>query len=197
MTKMNWFRAMCAAVAVLIPVGNVGAEPKKGGKLVYAYLSGPGTLDPYVSSSAVELEVIHHLFESLVAMAGDYETKPMLASAVESSADARTFTFRLRDGIRFHNGAAMTSEDVLASFERYRRVSPNASVLADVESFATPDAKTFVIKLAKANGVFIDVLKSPVYPFVILPKEQKDKAPRDLPNDVLDEIGPLVSRRDT
>ena len=113
-------------------------------------------------------------------MAGDYETKPMLASAVESSADARTFTFRLRDGIRFHNGAAMTSEDVLASFERYRRVSPNASVLADVESFATPDAKTFVIKLAKANGVFIDVLKSPVYPFVILPKEQKEKPAREV-----------------
>ncbi len=185
MRKTIRFRHLGAAVTVLALIGclvpgGVGAQPKKGGKLVYAYLSGPGTLDPYMSASAVELEVIHHLFESLVAMAGDYETKPMLAASVESSADARTFIFKLRDGIRFHNGAAMTSEDVLASFERYRRVSPNASVLADVESFATPDAKTFVIKLTKTNAVFIDILKSPVYPFVILPKEQKDKAPREV-----------------
>jgi hypothetical protein len=41
------------------PLGSIAqAEPKKGGNLIYAYVSGPGTLDPYVSSSAVELEVI-------------------------------------------------------------------------------------------------------------------------------------------
>ena len=169
-----------AALAGILAIGPANAEPKQGGRLVYAYLSGPGTLDPYVSSSAVELEVIHHLFESLVAMAGNYEAKPMLAASIDASPDARTFTFKLRDGVRFHNGATMSSADVLASFERYRRVSPNASVLADVESFETPDAMTFVIKLAKTNAVFIDVLKSPVYPFVILPKEQKDKAPREV-----------------
>ena len=100
MKKTIRFRHLGAAVTLLALIGSlapggVGAQPKKGGKLVYAYLSGPGTLDPYMSASAVELEVIHHLFESLVAMAGDYETKPMLAASVESSADARTFIFKL------------------------------------------------------------------------------------------------------
>jgi peptide/nickel transport system substrate-binding protein len=160
--------------------GDAFAEPHKGGNLVYALVSGPGTLDPYVSSSAVELEIIHHIFESLVAVGEHYETKPMLASKVDMSEDAKTFTFRLRDGVKFQNGKVMTSADVVASFERYRRVSPNASVLADVTSVEAPDPLTFVVKLNKPNAVFVDILKSPVYPFVILPAEQRDKGPRDI-----------------
>jgi peptide/nickel transport system substrate-binding protein len=63
------------------------AEPHRGGSLVYAYLSGPGTLDPHVASSMVELEVIHHIFEPLVGIDGNYNAKPVLASKVETSAD--------------------------------------------------------------------------------------------------------------
>jgi peptide/nickel transport system substrate-binding protein len=171
-----------AAVAVsgwALTTTLANAEPRKGGNLVYAYVSGPGTLDPYVSSSAVELEVIHHIFESLVAVGENYETKPMLASKVDIGADAKIFTFTLREGVKFQNGKVMTSADVLASFERYRKISPNAKVLTDVESFEAPDPLTFVVKLNKPNAVFVDILKSPVYPFVILPAEEKDKAARE------------------
>jgi peptide/nickel transport system substrate-binding protein len=164
-----------------LPLGSIAhAEPKKGGNLIYAYVSGPGTLDPYVSSSAVELEVIQHIFESLVAVGEHYETRPMLASKVDISPDAKTFTFKLRDGVNFQNGKVMTSADVLASFERYRRVSPNASVFADVAGANAPDASTFVVTLNKPNAVFVDILKSPVYPFMILPAEEKDKGPREV-----------------
>lgn len=168
------------AAGLLLAGSAAQAELKKGGNLVYAYLSGPGTLDPHVSSSAVELEVIHHLFESLVAMDGNYNTKPVLADKVDISSDAKTFTFTLRKGVKFHNGQELTSADVLASFERYRKLSPNAQVLTDVESFTAPDAHTFVVKLSKPNAVFVDILKSPVYPFAILPASQKDKLGRGI-----------------
>ena len=170
-------RIACFLMAGLVSASAL-AEPKRGGSLTYAYISGPGTLDPHVSSSLVELEVINHLFESLVAMDGQYNTKPALAQSIDVSPDAKTYTFKLRPGVTFHTGQAMTSADVLASFERYRRISPNADILADVESMTAPDPSTFVVGLKKPNGVFLDILKSPVYPLAILPADQKDKAGR-------------------
>ena len=57
--------SLLASTSGLLVAGAL-ADPQKGGNLVYDEVSGPGTLDPYVSSSAVELEVIHHIFEPLV-----------------------------------------------------------------------------------------------------------------------------------
>src|SRR5271163_940032 len=121
--RAAFLAASLLASTSALRVADALADPQKGGNLVYAYVSGPGTLDPYVSSSAVELEVIQHIYESLVAIGEHYETRPMLAAKVDISDDAKTFTFKLREGVKFQNGKTMTSADVMASFERYRRVS--------------------------------------------------------------------------
>jgi hypothetical protein len=73
-----------------LSVGSAAADPKKGGILAYATVSGPGGLDPHVSSSAVELEVIHNLFEPLVTLDNQNATKTMLAAKASASADAKT-----------------------------------------------------------------------------------------------------------
>lgn len=178
-TRGKWLLAT-AGVAMLA-MAPAGAEAqRKGGTLIYATLSGAGTMDPHVASAIVELEMIHHVYEALVEMSETYSAKPMLASKIDTSPDAKVFTFTLRRGVKFSNGKEMTAADVLASFERYKRVSPNAAALADVRSMETPDPYTFVVSLNNPNSVFLEVLKTPTYPFSIIPAEQKDKAAREL-----------------
>ncbi|GGC89836.1 ABC transporter substrate-binding protein [Chelatococcus reniformis] len=172
--------ALGALAALPLGISPASAEPKRGGTLVYATVSGPGTLDPHVSSSAVELEVIHNLFEGLVALDNQNATRPMLAAKATASDDARTYTFELRRGVKFHSGEEMTAADVKASLERYQRVSPNAKNLADVEAYEAPDPYTFIIRLKQPNVVLLDVLKTPIFPFMILPAAQKDKAAREI-----------------
>ncbi len=138
-----------------------GAQAQnKGGQIIYSTVAGPASLDPYMAGSLIELEIAHGIFESLVEMDENYNTKPMLASKVETSNEAKSFTFTLRKGVKFSTGQEMTSADVLASFQRYAKVSTNASLIADVDRYETPDPYTFVVHLKNTNAVFIDLLKS-------------------------------------
>jgi peptide/nickel transport system substrate-binding protein len=168
------------AVATALFAVSPSQAQTRGGTLIYSTVAGPASLDPYMAGSLVELEIIHEIFETLVAMDENYNAKPMLASKVDVSNEAKTFTFTLRKGVKFSNGQEMTSADVLGSFERFKKVSTNAPLLADVEKYETPDPYTFVVHLKSTNAVFVDLLKSSTYPLVVLPASQKDKPAREV-----------------
>ncbi|MBV9560389.1 MAG: ABC transporter substrate-binding protein [Bradyrhizobium sp.] len=179
-------KTVAAALALVVAVSFAGAaaaqgeQPRKGGTLVFASVSGPGTLDPYMASSAVELEVINNIFEGLVTLDANNATRPMLASNATASEDFKTYTIALRKGVKFHNGQEMTAADVVASIERYRRISPAAKNLEAIDHVDTPDPYTVVLALKEPNVVLLDILKSPIYPLMILPASQKDKPPREV-----------------
>jgi oligopeptide transport system substrate-binding protein len=112
----------CCLVLLLLPslVGAAcgqGDDTAAGGTLT---LSGeaPATLDPALARTSTALEYIVEVFSGLVAFDPDLNLKPEIARSWDLSADGRTYTFHLRDGVVFHDGRAVTAGDFKYSLER-------------------------------------------------------------------------------
>ena len=178
--------SLAALAAGAAAVGLVGAWsapahaqeftcPSKGGEFTFGQEAQVAGLDMHFTSAISARNVAMHIYEAL--MTRDEENNPIheLAEGHTVSDDGLTYTFKLRQGVRFHNGKEMTSADVLASFERYQRIGIDRGVLAPVAEMSAPDARTFVLKLKEAVPVFIEELSSFRVPIVIIPEEEAGK----------------------
>ena len=171
-----------AGLLIALPAMAQTANPqaKKGGTLIHAHVSGMDHFDPAHFCTTVQLETGMHMYEGLMMMGDDYSSTPMLASKAEVAPDGKKFSFTLRRGVKFHNGKEMTSADVLATYQRYAKQSPNAASFANVSSFDAPDPYTFVINLKDTSAVLLEVLKTPCFPLSIIPAEEAAKGPREI-----------------
>ena len=163
---------MCGSALAAEPF----ACPRMGGDLTVGLEAAMANLDQQTATSSATRNVAMNIFETLVIRDENMNPVPDLAKSIDVSEDGLTYTFKLRDDVTFHNGNAMTSADVAASFDRYKRVGVNRATLDIVEGWESPDDQTFVVKLSKAQPTFLESLSSYTVPIVILPKEQADKA---------------------
>lgn len=114
------------------------------------------------------------LFDGLTAHGKGNEIEPRLAESWEISEDACTYTFHLREGVRWHDGEPFTSADVKFTFEAIMdpaNESENASNYEDVLSIETPDGETAVFTLAAPNYAFLDYMTMAVLPRHLLEGE--------------------------
>lgn len=148
--------------------------PTKGGQVTFGQEANINTLDQMTSLTISTRNIAMNMYESL--MTRDENNNPILelAESVAEAPDGLTYTFRLRQGIRFHNGKGMTSADVAASFDRYAKVGIQRSTLDNVDRWETPDASTFVIRMKRPQPTFIEALSSFSAPIVVFPAELKD-----------------------
>ena len=116
--------AALSGVSLLALTGQAMAQqqfqcPRRGGDLIFALEARISTLDQHVTPASAR-NVTMNVFETLVTR--DENMNPLLdlAESVEPSANNTVFTFRIRQGVVFHNGDPLTAEDVKFSFERYR-----------------------------------------------------------------------------
>lgn len=156
------------------------AEPKRGGSAVVAMNAATETIDPHFSRSQVARNILMHIYETLVTIDESGAPKLQLAESLDVSDDFRVYTFALRQGVTFHNGKEMTSDDVKRSLERYARVSPEKVRLEPVERIETPDAYTVVVTLKSSMPSWIELIKSPASPITIIPSEECDKGPNEI-----------------
>lgn len=146
-------------------------EPVFGGVFVYAMDVVPPTLDTQSTSAYATRQVTANAMETLVAFGEDYSVVPMLAASWDISDDGLTYTFHLREGVKFHNGKEMTSEDVIASMERFLDVTTRGGTFGMLESYEATDEYTVVMHLGFASAAFLGNLATPQSPLAIFPKE--------------------------
>jgi len=154
--------------------------PHIGGDFVFGQDANANSLDQMTSATISTRNIAMNIFEAL--MTRDENLNPILdlAQSMTESPDHLTYTFRLRPGVRFHNGKEMTSADVMASFDRYARVGLERGMLVNVDRWEAPDKSTFVIHMKKPQLTFLLMLSSFSVPIVIIPAEEKNDPPQQL-----------------
>ena len=135
------------------------------------YLADMSVPDPDVFYDVEGNAVILNTYQGLLKYAPDTtQIVGNLASSWSMSADRLTYTFKLRPGVTFHDGTAMTAKAVKASFQRRLDVGQAPSyMLAEVAKMSTPDASTFVVKLRKRVAPFENYMASSWGPKIIGP----------------------------
>src|SRR5690606_10967050 len=114
---------MTSAAALALTAGTASAQSledaAQGGSMIVTYKDDVSTLDPAIGYDWQNWSMIKSLFDGLMDyVPGTTDLREDLAESYEISEDGLVYTFTLRDGVTFHNGRAMTAEDVKYSLER-------------------------------------------------------------------------------
>ncbi len=162
--KWTWLALLVVVLA--------GAGPAAAQKIlrVAQDANAPG-LDPHMGSQFVLREISAHVFEGLVTIGEDYSVIPQLAESWTVSPDGLQYTFKLRSGVKFHNGKTMTADDVKASVDRFVQYSVRRGDVAAVQAVTVVDPLTVRIALKEAQGSFLGAMANPVSLLAIMPQE--------------------------
>ena len=162
--------------------GNNGktGEPVKGGEITVGIAQDlDDSLDPHQTVAAGTREVLFNIFEGLVKPNSDGEMIPAVAEKYTLSEDGTTYTFTLREGVKFHNGQTVTAEDVVYSINRCAAVpegqeKPLVAAFSAVKSVEALDEKTVAVTIAQRDLEFISYMTAAIIPAGY---ENQDTAP--------------------
>ena len=162
-------RLLLVAAALAVAASPAPAQtPQRGGELKFAVSAEPPNYDCHANTSFAFIHPVRPHYNTLLKFDAPNYPKIIgdLAASWTVSRDGLSYTFKLRDGVKFHDGSALTSADIKASYDRIRDPQGGArsvrkAAYTDIASIATPDRLTVVIKLKKANASMLANLASP------------------------------------
>jgi peptide/nickel transport system substrate-binding protein len=154
-------------------------------------------LDPIWTTAYIVRNHGYMIYDVLLAQDEKGEIKPQMVEKYEALADGKGYTFTLRDGLLWHDGQPVTSEDCIASIKRWAaKDSLGQKMMTFVDSIAVVDAKTFTIKLKEPTGLVLLGLSKPSsnVPFM-MPKRVAETDPNKQIEDFTGS-GPFVFLKD-
>ncbi|MBX3569806.1 MAG: ABC transporter substrate-binding protein [Rhizobiaceae bacterium] len=165
-----------AAAATLLGSHAQAQAPVRGGHLKAGMQGGESTnvLDPALNLSQVPYAFCRQWGEFLVRVQRDGTLQNRIAEEVTASADAKTWTMKIRDGVEFHNGKTVTAEDVVATIERHADEKSQSGALGVLKSITgvKADGKNVVVTLTDPDADFPYLMAD--YHLVIQPNGGRD-----------------------
>lgn len=167
LSRRSLLVALALGGLVLVTPGSAPAQ-QRGGNLVVISNPEPANLAPFMNSGATTIETATKVYEGLLEYDFDLKPLPSLAASWSITPDGLTYTFKLREGVKWHDGRPFTSSDVQFSvMEAVKKLHPRGrGTLAAVEAVDTPDPSTAVFRLAKPIPALIRALSSDETPII-------------------------------
>src|SRR5215475_6294310 len=150
---------VAGAVAGAVP-GPAAAQTTPKKELVIAQGGDISKLDPHFSTSSNDIRVSFNVFDNLTSRHPDQKVYPGLAVEWKSTGPT-TWTFKLRQGVKFHNGDPFTSADAKFSLERTFDPAAKtmvATVFTTIDRIEAPDPSTLVVHTKKSDPLLPDRL---------------------------------------
>ncbi len=167
--------ASAAALSTALPLRARAA----GGKTITAVMhSDLRIIDPGLTTAYITRDHGYMVYDTLLAMDSSFKIQPQMAE-YKISDDKLTYTFTLRDGLKWHDGAPVTAEDCVASLQRWGKKDGMGQKLVDfTASLTAPDAKTIVLKLKEPYSLVLESIGKPssLVPFM-MPKRIAETPP--------------------
>ena len=161
-------KRLTTLAAALMMSTAIHAEPVTGGRAnAVIQPEPPGLMLGVVQNGPTQM-VAGNIYESLLRYDTALEPKPQLAKSWEMSDDGLTYTFKLHDNVKWHDGEPFTSADVVFSADVFlRETNPRLRAsLEHVETITAPDDETVVFKLKQPFGPFIGIFEVGTMPMV-------------------------------
>jgi peptide/nickel transport system substrate-binding protein len=193
MNRRQLTRLLLVAFALLVNAVPVRAETV----LRVVMNSDLKILDPIWSGAYVVRDHGYMIYDTLFATDANGEIRPQMVDRTEISSDGLSYTFTLRDGLKWHDGQPVTAEDCIASIQRWAsRDAVGQKLMTFVASITARDPKTFELQLKEPSGLVLPALGKPDVnvPFM-MPKRVAQTQGNTQITDTTGS-GPFIFRRD-
>ena len=172
--RHSWLFVALAAAVAAVPAS--AQAPVRGGTLVVGFQRDVLNIDPHMWTANATRKVMVNVYEGLTGRDAKLNVTPQLAESWVISADGKTYTFKLRRGVKFHDGREMVADDVKYSYERILNPKTGSQVRPDfevIERVAAPDRQTVVLTLKRPYARTLGMLDGDWA--AIVPREEVEK----------------------
>jgi len=195
--RMTRRMALALTLAMPLATGALAQEPQPASQLTAVMQADVKIMDPHASTVYITRNFAYMVYDTLFAMDSEGKIRPQMVESHTVSDDRLTWSFTLREGLKFHDGQPVTAADVVASLRRWGPGDGlGRHLMAATASLDPVDARTFRLVLSRPFGLVLDALGKPSSLVPAIMPERLARTPRAQQVSELIGSGPFVFRRD-